>query len=117
MMEPEPEDIGGFVPDGPMAGWGEAQVQRWLGSLGLAGSPAVKQAFAAEGEVDGEELVSLTVRGVGRILRRAEEPLQDGAALAKAIIVERDALIALGAPASSPAAAMPAFLARITTIQ
>eukprot|EP01047_Picozoa_sp_COSAG01_P089259 COSAG01_NODE_21408_length_903_cov_2.309701_1_plen_250_part_01 len=106
--EPEPEeDVEGFIPDGPMAGWGEAQVQRWLGSLRLAGSSAVKQAFAAAGEVDGEELASLTVRGVGRILRRADEPLQDGVALAKAIIAERDALIGLGAPASSPAAAVP----------
>eukprot|EP01047_Picozoa_sp_COSAG01_P066283 COSAG01_NODE_9118_length_2545_cov_352.691742_2_plen_329_part_00 len=105
-MEPEPEDVGGFVPGGSMAEWDEAQVQRWLGSLGLAGSSAVKRAFAAEGEVDGKELASLTVRGVRGILRRAEEPLQDGAALAKAIIAERDALIALGAPSSSPAAAV-----------
>eukprot|EP01047_Picozoa_sp_COSAG01_P087612 COSAG01_NODE_20235_length_964_cov_1.375723_2_plen_206_part_01 len=97
-VEPEPENDDSSNAFHRPHEWDEAQVQHWLGSLGLAGSVAVQQAFAAEGEVDGEELVSLTLKRARRILR-AEVPLQDSAALAQAIITKRDALIALSAPA------------------
>jgi serine/threonine protein kinase len=86
----------------PLAGWSEAEVQHWLGSLGLAQSAAVVNAFASE-EVDGEILAGYKVKHVSRILRRAAEAVQDGEALAAAIISERDVLLGLTSPAAGAA--------------
>jgi hypothetical protein len=93
-------------PTARLAEWSEAQVQHWLASLGLAQSAEVVAAFSAE-EVDGGDLAGYTSKRVSRILRRAAEPVQDGAALAAAIIAERDALLALGGGGMPPEAMTP----------
>eukprot|EP01047_Picozoa_sp_COSAG01_P011954 COSAG01_NODE_530_length_15875_cov_27.779982_2_plen_700_part_00 len=74
---------------GPLAEWSEAQVQIWLGSLGLSESAAVTKAFAAE-EVNGANLLEFKLRHVIGIIRKAKEPVHDPAGLAQIIIAERD---------------------------
>jgi hypothetical protein len=76
---------------GPMEAWSEERVQAWLGSLGLDDAEAVQRAFTAE-EVDGDDMVHLTLKRVGKLLRRAGVADADGA-LAERIVAGRDALL------------------------
>eukprot|EP01047_Picozoa_sp_COSAG01_P015667 COSAG01_NODE_787_length_13598_cov_17.218535_4_plen_860_part_00 len=81
---------------GPMEAWSEERVQAWLGTLGLDDTEAVQRAFADD-DVDGDEMVHLTLKMVGKLLRRVGVADADGA-LAERIVAGRDALLLPASP-------------------